>query len=115
VSRVKDIYNLGNIPDLFYTHIQRMMRDFQGTIVEGAKEAIMEEAPGALASSGALGAPHVAQAYWDELRHLLRLCHYAAAAAVASFTDKQVCNLNPTPYTLHPVSLCYWWWWCLFY
>ena len=92
-----------------------MMRDFQGTIVEGAKEAIMEEAPGALASSGALGAPHVAQAYWDELRHLLRLCHYASAAAVASFTDKQVCNLNPTPYTLHPVSLCYWWWWCLFY
>eukprot|EP00802_Teleaulax_amphioxeia_P023127 Tamp_23661.p1 GENE.Tamp_23661~~Tamp_23661.p1 ORF type:complete len:276 (+),score=89.95 Tamp_23661:91-828(+) len=67
----------------------RMMRDFQGTIVEGAKEAVAEEAPGALSPPGPLADARVAQAYWDELSHLLRLSHYAAAAAVASFAVPQ--------------------------
>ena len=78
----------------------RMMRDFQGTIVEGAKEAVAEEAPGALSRPGPLADARVAQAYWDELNHLLRLSHYAAAAAVASFAVPQVTKpktLNPKP------------------
>ena len=53
--------------------MQRMMRDFQGTIVEGAKEAITEEAPRALASSAALRAPHVAQAYWVYIYVYIRM------------------------------------------
>ena len=68
----------------------RIMRDFQGTIVEGAKESIADKEPGTLSPAGALASEQVAQAFWEELRHLLRLSHYAAAAAVAAYTDDQV-------------------------
>jgi hypothetical protein len=66
-----------------------IMRDFQKSIVEGAKEALASEMPMALSSAS----PQVAAAFHDELLHLLRLSQYAAAAAVASFTDERQADM----------------------
>ena len=62
-----------------------IMRDFQKSIVEGAKEA----EPAALSSAS----PRVAAAFHDELLHLLRLSHFAVAAAVTSFTDERQADM----------------------
>jgi hypothetical protein len=65
-----------------------IMRDFKGTIVEGAKETLEAEMPRIL-TEGVLASARVAGAYWEEVKHLHRLAHYATAAGVAKFADEE--------------------------
>ncbi|EKX51423.1 hypothetical protein GUITHDRAFT_66095, partial [Guillardia theta CCMP2712] len=64
----------------------RIMRDFQGTILEGAQERLAELQPELVKEGGMLYPPNRAQAFWEELKHLLRLAHYATAIGTREYT-----------------------------
>mmetsp|Transcript_16891 Transcript_16891/g.40725 ORF Transcript_16891/g.40725 Transcript_16891/m.40725 type:complete len:128 (-) Transcript_16891:67-450(-) len=68
-----------------------MMRDFQGTIVEGAVAKVPEALEGIMGAGGALQPQARQTALSEEMRDILRTCHYATALGTsATFSSEGV-------------------------
>lgn len=88
-----------------------IMREFEGSIVEAAKDQIPVDFPGIASPGQPLHPQGRADAIFEELRHILLLCQYATATGTPSFTDPEV---RPAPrhprlgrtLTMTPAGVC---------